>query len=58
MLGVLFVIETTLGFTGYALSEKTYDVLKDSFNNTMRLYNKSHEITKVWDGLQINVSII
>ncbi|XP_065202798.1 23 kDa integral membrane protein-like [Planococcus citri] len=55
MLGVLFVMETTLGFAAYALSEKTSNVLRISLNDTMQLYNKSEELTKVWDGLQINL---
>lgn len=49
-------METTLGFTAYALSEKTSNVLRISLNDTMQLYNKSEELTKVWDGLQVNVS--
>lgn len=57
MLSVLFIMETTLGFTAYALSEKTSNVLRVSLNDTMQLYNKSEEITKVWDGLQVNVCI-
>lgn len=49
-------METTLGFTAYALSDKTHNILSVSLNDTMQLYNKSFEITKVWDSLQINVS--
>ncbi len=56
LLGLLFVIETTLGFTAYALSNETQTLLRGSLNDTMRLYNKSYELTKVWDGLQSNVS--
>ena len=58
MLGILFILEAVLGFAGYALSEKTHMVLKNSLNDTMQLYNKSDQLTKVWDGLQTNVSIL
>lgn len=55
LLGLLFVVEATLGFTAYALSEKTNAILRTSLNDTMQLYNKSLELTKVWDSLQTNV---
>ena len=58
MLGILFILEAMLGFAGNALSEKTHQVLKGSLNDTMQLYNKSDQLSKVWDGLQANVSIL
>ncbi|KAK7580410.1 hypothetical protein V9T40_001039 [Parthenolecanium corni] len=55
LLGLLFIMETTLGFTAYALSDKAHNILSVSLNDTMHLYNKSYEITKVWDTLQVNL---
>jgi len=50
-----FILELMGGFSGYSQAASTKKVLASSLNETMLLYNKSSEITQVWDTLQTHL---
>ncbi|XP_008474800.1 CD63 antigen-like isoform X1 [Diaphorina citri] len=52
LLGALFVIEIVGSAGSYVLSANAIPVIQDKFNETMKLYNHSQELTRVWDVLQ------
>lgn len=53
---VLLLLELFGGLASFGLSERTNSVLQVNLNDTMQLYNKSAELTYVWDSMQENVS--
>ncbi|XP_050529245.1 CD63 antigen-like isoform X2 [Daktulosphaira vitifoliae] len=52
LLGTCFLMELTGGLAGFILSEKAYSVVTNNLHDTMLLYNKTNQITHIWDGLQ------
>lgn len=54
-LGCLFVVELVASAGSYVLSENAKSVVHAKFNETMKLYNHSGKITRVWDILQDNL---
>lgn len=56
MLGVVFFSEIIAGITGYVLSDETTQVLSSKLNDSMVKYNKTIDITTLWDEVQIDVS--
>lgn len=55
LMGVIFVMELSVGIAGYILSDETTDVLTSNLNASMARYNQSQELTEVWDQLQENL---
>lgn len=55
LLGCLFVVELVASAGSFVLSENAKSVVRVKFNETMKLYNHSKELTRVWDVLQISL---
>lgn len=55
MMTVIFIMELAAGVTGYMLSDETTEVLTSKLSDSMKQYNKSIEITKIWDEMQADL---
>jgi len=58
LLLVIFGIELAGGITGFVLQDDVEDVLRSTVNNSMYKYPYNKEITKTWDIMQHDVSIV
>jgi CD63 antigen len=55
---VIFGIELAGGITGYVLQDDVEDALQSALNNSMNKYSHEKEITKTWDIMQHDVSMV
>ncbi|XP_050436484.1 CD63 antigen [Adelges cooleyi] len=52
LLATCFIMELTGGLAGFILSERARTVVTLNLHETMKLYNKTTQITHIWDKLQ------
>uniref|UniRef100_A0A8D8X7Q1 Tetraspanin n=1 Tax=Cacopsylla melanoneura TaxID=428564 RepID=A0A8D8X7Q1_9HEMI len=55
LLGTLFIVELAGAAGSFVLSANAIPVIQAKFNETMKLYSHSKEISRVWDLLQSNL---
>ncbi|XP_058450550.1 CD63 antigen-like [Malaya genurostris] len=56
LLVLIFILELAAGISGYVLRNDTYNMVSKTLRNSMTQYggNSSHEITILWDEIQVD----